>query len=201
MQAFDDEPQYAAERFVSLERLRREIAARAGTISGRPLCVGLDGRSASGKSTASRVLAEGQSDWVVIHTDDVAWWHSFFDWDDLLLGGVLEPARRGDAVAYRPPPWDERGREGTIEVPAGTSVLIIEGVGSSRWSLAEHLDLTIWVQTPPDEMERRERARLAAGTVDEKLQRDWTSSEVAFLAADRPWSRAEFIVSGASGTT
>jgi hypothetical protein len=198
MQAFDDELRYAPKRFVPLERLRREIAARARTIIGRPLCVALDGRSASGKSTASRALAEGRRDWVVIHTDDVAWWHSFFDWDDLLLGGVLEPARRGEAVTYRPLAWDQRGRAGTIEVPAETRVLIIEGVGASRLSLAEHLDMTIWVHTPLDEIERRERARLAAGSVDDNLQRDWMSSELAFLAADGPWSRTEFVVSGAS---
>jgi hypothetical protein len=135
---------------------------------------------------------------VVIHTDDVAWWHSFFNWEDLLLAGILEPARRGEAVTYRPPAWDERGRTGTIEVPAGTRVLLIEGVGASRLSLAEHLDLTVWVHTPLGIIECRERARLAAGSVDENLQRDWMSSEVAFLAADRPWSRAEFIVSGVS---
>jgi hypothetical protein len=198
MQTFDDEPRYAAELFVPLERLQREIAERSGTVIGRPLCVGLDGRSASGKSTAARALAEGRRGWVVIHTDDVAWWHSFFDWDDLLLGGILEPARRGEAVAYRPPAWDERGRTGAIEVPAGTRVLLIEGVGASRLSLAAYLDLSVWIHTPLGEIECRERARLAAGSVDENLQRDWMSSEVAFLAADRPWSRAEFIVSGAS---
>ena len=46
---------------------------------------------------------------VVVHTDDVAWWHAAFDWVDLLVEGVLAPARRGAAVAYRPPKWDERG--------------------------------------------------------------------------------------------
>jgi hypothetical protein len=83
-------------------------------------------------------------------------------------------------------------------MPAGPRVLLIEGVGASRLSLAEHLDLTVWVHTPFGEIECRERARLVAGSVDENLQRNWMSSEAAFLAADHPWSRAEFIVSGAS---
>jgi hypothetical protein len=33
---------------------------------------------------------------------------------------------------FRPPRWDEHQREGAILVPAGCTLLIIEGVGAAR---------------------------------------------------------------------
>ena len=36
------------------------------------------------------------------------------------------------ARPYRPPAWDERGRAGAIEVPAGLELVLIEGVGAGR---------------------------------------------------------------------
>lgn len=62
-----------------------------------------------------------------------------FDWSDLLVDGVLSQFRAGAAVRYRPPAWDERDRAGAIEVPAGTPVLLVEGVGSSRAALTPRL--------------------------------------------------------------
>jgi len=50
-----------------------------------------------------------------------------FGWHDLLIGGVLIPARAGRPVSYRPPRWDDRQRPGAIEVPADCPLLIIEG--------------------------------------------------------------------------
>ncbi len=34
----------------------------------------------------------------MLHTDDIAWNHSFFDWDDLLLDHVVAPWRRPDQL-------------------------------------------------------------------------------------------------------
>jgi hypothetical protein len=36
-------------------------------------------------------------------------------------------------VSYRPPLWDSRGREGSLQVPAGCPLLIIEGDGPGRF--------------------------------------------------------------------
>ena len=49
---------------------------------------------------------------------------------------MLEPVRAGEAVAYRPPAWDARDRPGAVTVPAGLTLLVVEGVGSSRRALA-----------------------------------------------------------------
>ncbi|NAZ87526.1 hypothetical protein GTR00_15690 [Kineococcus sp. T90] len=175
------------------------MLAAAGPVTGRPVVLAVDGRSAGGKSTLARRLAQDRPGWCVVHTDDVAWWHSFFDWDDLLATGVLAPARRGEAVAYRPPAWDERGREGAVRVPAGTRVLVVEGVGSSRRALAPLVDAAAWVSTPFEEVLRREAARAAAGRSTPRLQRDWMAAELPFLAADRPWTRAAVLVDGTAG--
>ncbi len=138
-----------------VDRLRVAAAPPAG----RPWVVGIEGRSGGGKSTLARTVAATVPGAVVVHTDDVAWHHSFFGWADLLADGILTGARRGEPVAYRPPAWDVRGRHGAIEVPAGCPLLIVEGVGASRRELAELLDTVVWVQSDFAEAQRRHRPR------------------------------------------
>jgi hypothetical protein len=77
---------------------------------------------------------------------DIAWEHSRFGWADLLIDGIFIPVHHGQAVSYRPPRWDEHGREGSIEVPAGCPLLIIEGDGARRREAAHLINTLIWVQ-------------------------------------------------------
>ena len=58
-----------------------------------PLIVAIDGRSAGGKTTVARRLAAGHRNAALVSTDDVAWHHSFFGWDALLVvaAGPLLP--------------------------------------------------------------------------------------------------------------
>ncbi len=195
----DDEPAYASAAPTTINALAARIdALHEGS---RPVVVAVDGRSAAGKSTLAGALAAGRPGWAVVHTDDVAWWHSYFDWADLLTAGVLAPAHQGRPVSYRPPAWDERGRDGAVEVPAGTRVLVVEGVGSSRAELRPWLDLAVWVHTPVATVLDREAERIRTGHTEAALSQDWLPAEAAFLAADRPWSRADVVVSGTSGAT
>jgi hypothetical protein len=117
--------------------------------------IAVDGRSAGGKTTFGARLAAHLPGAFVVHTDDVAWYESFFGWDQLMALGVLEPARRGRSVRFRPPAWDVQGREGAIEVPADTPFLIVEGVGASRRSLVPLIDAAVWVQSDFAEARRR----------------------------------------------
>lgn len=192
----DDEPRFEAAATIPVEELARRVEATPAR--GGRVVVAVDGRSAGGKTTFSARLTDGRDGWSVVHTDDVAWHHSFFDWADLLATGVLAPAVAdgGEPVAFRPPAWDERDRPGAVEVPAGTRVLVVEGVGASRAELAPWIDVACWVHTPFDVVLRREDDRIAAGESDADLSRDWLSAEAAFLAADRPWSRADVVVAG-----
>ena len=148
-----------------LEGLARLLLGAAEAVADRPAVLGVGGRSSSGKTTLSGRLAAVVPGAVVVHTDDIAWWHSVLDWEHLLAGGVLKPALRGPPVSYRPPGWDERGRSGSIVVPAGTRVLIVEGVGATRRGLAPLLDATVWMQADEIELERRNEARVAAGEI------------------------------------
>ena len=133
-----------------------------------------------------------------MHTDDVAWWHSCFDWADLLAGGILEPLRKGRSVSYRPPAWDERDRPGAIEVAATTELVIVEGVGAGRRELTDLLDGVIWVQTDPAVSRGRDDARIAAGETDAESYERWMAEEDPFVADQRAWERAFAIVAGAS---
>ena len=73
----------------------------------------VDGRSGSGKSTiAERVTALLGG--AVVHSDDLAWHHDAFAWEDLAVAHVIEPWRRGEHVDYRPPGWVAQGRLGAV---------------------------------------------------------------------------------------
>ncbi|WP_324534061.1 hypothetical protein [Actinotalea sp.] len=177
-----------------------DLLARARRPVGRPAVVAVDGRSAGGKSTLTGRIADAVPGSVVVHTDDVAWWESFFGWDALLAAGVLEPARAGLPVAFRPPAWDARGRSGAIEVPVGASLLLVEGVGASRRALTPLLDAAVWVQSDATRARDRGIARDLAERPDPaeaaRFWDEWESAESPFLASERPWERADVVVCG-----
>jgi sugar-phosphatase len=155
---------------------------------------GIDGRSRSGKTSLAAELGARGDDMAIIHTDDIAWHHSFFDWTPVLITGVLEPLRRdGPPVSFTPQAWIDRGRSGSIDIPRGTQVVLVEGVGAARAELTRWLDATIWVETPEDVATRRtvELDRDPPGFID-----DWMRAERAHLDRDRPWTRATVITSG-----
>ncbi len=158
--------------------------------------VAVDGRSGSGKTTAASALAVAIPGSIVIHTDDVAWYESFFGWDHLLAARVLLPLRRGEAVDFRPPAWEVRGRSGAITVAAGTPVVLVEGVGSARRSLSTLLDATVWVQSDHAEANRRGIERDGGTAEVVSFWAEWGSAEERFLADDRPWERARVTVCG-----
>ena len=160
---------------------------------GRPRVLAVDGRSGSGKSTLVARLAATVPSTAVVHTDDVAWHHDFFDWADLLLDGVLVPWRAGRDVAYRPPPWEVRSRPGAITVPSGAPLLVVEGVGAGRRAFAPYLDALVWVQTDRAVATRRGLERDGR---DVAFWDEWEARERPFLAADRPWARADLVVNG-----
>ena len=173
-------------------RLLEETLPKTGGLK----VVAIDGRSAGGKTTLVSRLNRAIPASVVVSTDDVAWHHSFFDWADLLLENVLEPARAGRSVAYRPQAWLERGREGAVTVPEGCSVLLLEGVGAARRELTHALDAAIWVQSDVDKAKTRGVARDGGGAAASAFWDEWMAQEFPFVADQKPWEGANFIVSG-----
>jgi hypothetical protein len=177
--------------------------------SGRPAVLAVDGRSSNGKTTVAVRIREMVPGAVVIHTDDIAFAHSRFGWADLLIDGILVPVRQGQAVSYRPPKWDEHGREGSLEVPVGCPLLIIEGDGAGRREVAHLIDTLMWVQADERGAARRSAARAAnppAADLANKAvdgapfdEEGWMAEEVPFNAAQRTWERADIIVCGTPG--
>lgn len=143
---------------------RRESSTRRG-----PLVVAVDGRSGSGKTTLAMALQSCYDVAAVVHTDDIAWHHSFFDWDGLLVSELLDPVSAGRDVSFRPEAWAVNGRDAVIHVPVGLSLLLVEGVGASRRELAPWLDAALWIQSDVvdartrDRPGHRPRARAARG--------------------------------------
>lgn len=139
---------------------------------------------------------------MVVHTDDVAWYESFFGWGGLLAEHVLRPVRGGEAVYFRPPAWTREGREGAIEVPSGLDLVIVEGVGAAQRELADVIDATVWVQSDFAQAEERGIARDSAlGVNGDPVEtvafwHEWMAEELRFLQQQRPWERACLIVAG-----
>jgi len=190
------EPALGPWRVISLAGFVELVLDSVGAAGGRPPVVAIDGRSSSGKTTLARRLEQAVPGASTVHTDDVAWWHSCFGWAELLAAGILEPLRRGESVAFRPPAWDERGRPGAIEVAAGVSLVILEGVGAGRRELAELVDGVVWVQSDQRVIEERDAARVAAGEIGEDAYAEWMREELPFVADQRAWERAFAVVAG-----
>jgi hypothetical protein len=180
-----------------VERIERLIARLLPQWPpGHPALLAIDGRSSSGKSTlATRITAITPRS-AVVHTDDVAWHHSELGWVDLLTTGIIARLRQGEAVSFRPPAWDARGRPGSISVPGELKLVVIEGVGAARRELSGLVDSSIWVQSDLDETIRRDRSRIAAGEISADSYEAWMTEEVSFQENERSWERTAVIVSG-----
>jgi hypothetical protein len=193
------EPAAGPWRVEPVEVFARSLAEAAGTPVGRPRIIAVDGRGGGGKTALAERLRRAMRPAAVVHSDDVAWAHSRFGWDDLMIAGVLRPLRAGEPVHYRPSGWDKDGRAGYLDVADGMSTVIIEGVGVARRSLAPLVDVAIWVQSDFGEAKRRGMRRdMAELGRDEdealRLWDEWAAEEEPFLLDDRPWQRADFIV-------
>jgi uridine kinase len=173
---------------VPFESVRQFAAAQS--------LVAVDGRGSGGKTSLSARLAATIPGTVVVHTDDIAWNHAVLAWDQLLVEGILKPVRAGRAVSYRPPQWDLRERAGSIDVPADCPLLIVEGVGSGRRSLADHYDAVIWVESPLSLTEERNGSRVAAGETTPENYELWMAEENPFVDEQRTWERADLVVAG-----
>jgi hypothetical protein len=200
MRLAPEEPEaspWRAERLtVVIEALTPLGTAGPGTDC--PVILAVDGRSNSGKTTLAARIGEAVAGSAVVHTDDIAWGHSRFGWADLLIDGILTPLRQGGAVAFRPPRWADRGREGRIPVPAGCPLLVVEGVGAGRKEAAHLIDALIWVQSDEGEAERRNLALVGQPGKSPTIwhAQEWMAEERPFVAADRAWERADIVVSG-----
>ncbi len=133
--------------------------------------VAVDGHGGSGKSMLARLLVERHRA-SVIHMDDfyrvidpnirarltpAEGMDRYFDWQRIRRE-ALEPLRRGDRARFQRYDWNTN-RLGSWEEVAPASVVIVEGVYSARWELADLMDLRVLVETPRSVRLERQRAR------------------------------------------
>jgi hypothetical protein len=194
------EPAAGPWEVVALDEFVARLQRQAGAPFGRPAVVALDGRGGAGKSALARRLHAALPASSVVHTDDIAWHHSFFGWHDLLDDSVLKPIHAGRPVSFRPQAWQDRGRTGAIEVPSGLDMVFIEGTGAGRHELSHLVDAVVWVQSDEHEAKRRALARdVADGVAADPIRAEafwdeWMAVEIPFFQRDRPWDRACCIV-------
>lgn len=181
---------------------RAEVAA-ALTVGAGPgtFVIAVDGRSGGGKSTFAASLATAL-DAALLATDDFAWWHSLFDWTDLIIEHALSPLRQGHPVEVRPSAWIEHGREGSISAPARRFV-VVEGVGAGQQRMRPAVDRVVWVQSDAVEAERRGIARDLMERPDSQEAKrfwdEWMEAEVPFQEQQQTWRVANLIVCGTPG--
>lgn len=187
------EPTAGPWREEHLDAVVQHLRGQAGQPVGRPLIVAIDGRGGAGKTMLAERLRAAVPLSEVLHSDDLAWHHSFFGWEELLTE-VLLPIRHGKAAEFFPPAWHRLGRKGSICIPSGLQIVWVEGTGTSRTSLFHLLDASIWVQS--DQAAAAQRLVLRDGAKAEVLRQEWQRQEVQFLLEDQPWYRADVILAG-----
>lgn len=192
----EGEPAAGPWQVVHVGQLVRMLRPREDVLAGRPWVLAVDGRSGSGKTTLAERIRGAVPASTVVHTDDVAWNQAMFDWTDFLVGGVLDPVHRREPVSFRPPAWCERNREGAIEVPLGSELVIVEGAGAARHELMHLVDAVVWVQSDMAEAERRGIERDGSNEAAVAFWHLWMAEELPFMAQQRPWTRANAIVAG-----
>lgn len=158
-----------------METLRAHLRFLIENSSRRPLIAAIDGRCASGKTSAAALLQK-EFGWTVIHADD------FFlrpeqrtperyaepggNLDrERLKEEVLEPLRAGKPVSYRR--FDcSRMQLGETISAAPRELVIVEGSYSLHPELREYYDLKIFMDVPYEEQLKRIEKRSGK----EKLQ-------------------------------
>jgi uridine kinase len=187
---------------------RVAAAARSRGSRGFAL-IAIDGMGGSGKSTlAAAVALLGSA--VVVHGDDFCrpmdaderagltpaqGYDRYFDWERL-RDEVLTPLTTGRDAAYRCYDWSTQAvaTDATRTVERN-GIVLVEGVYTARPELADHYDLVVYVETPPDESMRRLRARGDDhGPIDWEAR--WRLAEEHYLTTTRPRERADLVIPG-----
>ncbi|GAA2204384.1 hypothetical protein GCM10009850_003310 [Nonomuraea monospora] len=173
----------------------KDLASRISRL--RPSCgpvrlVAVDGPAGSGKTTYSGRLA-AELGCQVIHSDDfpVPWEAGPGGWFHALESQVLRPLQRGLPGSFRRYDWVRGAYAEQVAVPVAP-VLVIEGVGTARASVAELLAYTVWVEAAEPVRLRRVLAR--DGAALEPRWREWFAAERAWFAADHTRERADLVV-------
>ena len=196
-----EEPPVLQWQVSATDDLVEHLLSLVGTPQGRPAIIAVDGRGGSGKTTLTTALAAAVPGAQAFHLDDLIWNEPLYDWDQLYVD-TLTQLRRAGSLDLVPDKWREHGREGSIRIPAGSPLVLVEGTGAGLAAVRSLIDAHVWVQTGDDVAERRGIKRDIAEGVNGDAEESvrfwhwWMAGERLFFAKDRPWRRADVIVSG-----
>lgn len=181
--------------------LRRRLLATRASGPGRPVLVGIDGRSGSGKTDLARSLEASVREvglgCAVMHLDDL-----YPGWSGLaaalgpLCEDVVGPLTRGEPATYTSWDWDG-SRPGPRRTVPPRDVVVVEGVGVLASACADLLDVRLWLEAPAGV--RRERALGRDGDVFAPHWEQWARQERALFAGRAP-SRADVVADTVTGT-
>ena len=200
-----EEPAVLQWQVSATDELVAHLLSLVGTPQGRPAIIAVDGRGGSGKTTLTTALAAAVPGAQTFHLDDLIWNEPLYDWDQLYVD-TLTQLRRAGSLDLVPDKWREHGREGSIRIPAGSPLVLVEGTGAGLAAVRSLIDAHVWVQTGDDVAERRGIKRDIAEGVNGDAEESvrfwhwWMAGERPFFAKDRPWQRADVIVSGDAPT-
>ena len=200
-----EEPAVTQWRVSATDELVAHLLSLVGAPQGRPAIIAIDGRGGSGKTTLTTALAAAVPGAQAFHLDDLIWNEPLYDWDQLYVD-TLTQLRQAGSLDLVPDKWREHGREGSIRIPVGSPLVVVEGTGAGLRAVSNLIDAHVWVQTGDDVAERRGIKRDIAEGVNGDAEESvrfwhwWMAGERPFFAKDRPWRRADVIVSGDAPT-
>ena len=170
--------------------------------------VGIDGPSASGKSTLAAGLAKVLPEAILVEGDDFYRPESDSNRSKIEIAGlfdlprlasqVLIPYTKGRDLHYQRYDW-EAGTLGDWATGPSGAPLIVEGIYSTHQTLRDYYDLRIWVTAP-------RAIRLARG-----IERDgegarskwvdvWMPAEDRYIADQAPQDHAHHVLDGSGAT-
>lgn len=168
--------------------------------STRPLIIGIDGRSGSGKTVLSKVLAENlsaQHTVTVFRLEDLyQGWNGLHTGMEIFRRDVLPKFAAGETATYQTWDWhaaaSNEGGLGNIVSTEPTEVIICEGVGVGARATRELLDVLIWLRVP-DEV-RYERAIHRDGDGYVQQWETWAAQERQVLDQDQIYDEADLVL-------
>lgn len=166
----------------------------------RPLMIGIDGRSGSGKTVLSSVLAESLSknhQVTVLRLENLyRGWNGLSTGMEIFSRDVLPKLAAGETATYQTWNWhSNNGTDGALGSTVSTEpteIIICEGVGVGARANRNLLDVLIWLRVPDQVRYHRAIGRDGASYTGQ--WENWAAQERQLLDQDQIYDEADLIL-------